>query len=85
MKNKLLTISVTTVLLLAGQSAMALSEDSSGFELLTGNPNLQDSVAYNQSNQRLEMPRASFIEQLDETSINQMGAVDFLKAENTHQ
>ena len=84
MKNVLLTIS-TVVLLLAGQSAMALNEDSAGYELLTGNPNLQSSVAYSQPDQKLEIPRASFIEQSDEDSIHQMEAVDFLNAYDTHQ
>lgn len=84
MKNVLLTIS-TVALLLAGQSAMALNEDSSGYELLTGNPHSQATVAYSQPDQKLEIPRASFIKQSDEGSINQMEAVDFLKAYDTHQ
>jgi len=84
MKNVLLTIS-TVALLLAGQSAMALNEDSSGYERLNGNPNTHATVAYNQSDQKLEMPKASFIKQSDIDNINQMEAVDFLKAEDTHQ
>lgn len=84
MKNILLTIS-TVALLIAGQSAMALNEDSSGYELLNGNPNLQSTVAYSQPAQNLEIPKASFIQQSDEDSINQMDAADFLKAEDTHQ
>ncbi len=48
MKNLLLTIS-TTALLLAGQSAMALNEDNSGYELLTSN-----------TTQVAELPTASF-------------------------
>ncbi len=48
MKTLLLTIS-TTALLLVGQSAMALSEDSSGYELLTSN-----------TSQSLELPMASY-------------------------
>ena len=47
MKNILLTISISA-LLLAGQSAMALNEDSSGYELLTGNVS------------QLELPVASY-------------------------
>jgi len=49
MKNLLLTIS-TTALLLVGQSAMALNEDSTGYELLNG-------IA----SQVVELPRASYI------------------------
>ncbi len=48
MKTLLLTIS-TTALLLVGQSAMALNEDSSGYELLTSN-----------TSQSLELPMASY-------------------------
>ena len=82
MKNLLLTIS-TVAVLLAGQSAMALNEDSSGYELINGNS--QATVAYNQPAEQIELPTASFIKQSDEANINQMEAVDFLKAENTHQ
>jgi len=48
MKNILLTIS-TAALLLVGQSAIALSEDNSGYELLTSN-----------TTQVAELPTASY-------------------------
>jgi len=84
MKNILLTIS-TTALLLAGQSAMALNEDSSGYELINGNSLSLSSVAYNQRDQKLEILKASFMDQSTKDYINHVEAVNFLKAEDTHQ
>ena len=78
MENVLLTISTVT-LLLAGQSAMALNEDSSGYELITGNS--QATVSYSQADQKLELPTASYMGQ----ATDQIEAVDFLKAENTNR